>query len=393
MATASLVLATALSSAAHAEGGKEIKFAVTMPMTGIAAFQGEGARKAVALAFDEINGEDYFGDGTKLTASFFDTAARPDIGVRALQQAITTQGVQFVMTGYSSVTAAQAPVAARSKVVLVNVGAASPTLSAINPWEFNAIPLTHLQVPILLRDVIKTMGKKRIGLIYRDDDLGRGVKAVFEKSVKGLGGTLSAEESYLPGTSDFRGQLARLKISRPDTVYAASVATEIGTIIGQASSLGLRPLWMSYGAYEHKATWQLGGEASNGGVYSNISYYGADLKPTPEYARMVKAWKAKYGEKETVDYAEAQDYLGAFLFADVIKILKDQKKPITSDNMRDVMLHSHFKTIAGSMVFDKDHDAITNIALYRLEGKTGKVFKVYLPDDVLAINASVLDKH
>lgn len=384
-AAASLVLA----GAAPAD---EVKFAVTMPMTGIAAFQGEGARKAVAIALKEINDGDYIGGGTRLSASFFDTAARPDVGARALQQAITTEGVPFVITGYSSVSAAQAPIAERSKVVLVNVGAAGPNLSGINPWLFNAIPLTHLQVPVLLQQVVEEMGKKRVGLLYRDDDLGRGVKAVFEPAVKVLGGELVAEESYLPGTSDFRGQLARLRIGRPDTIYAASVATEIGTIIGQGASLGLRPLWMSYGAYEHKATVELGGAAASGGIYSNISYYGTDLKPTPDYVRLVAAWKAAYGQDETVDYAEAQDYLGTYLFADIVKQLRAEHKEITAENIRAVMLTGRFKSIAGELVFDKDRDAITNIALYRLNGAKSEVFKVYTPDEVLKINAAVLGK-
>lgn len=383
---AALVLATAQASA---QAKDKFRFAVTFPLTGIAASQGEAATKAVKIALQEINDHDYIG-GVELVPFILDSEAKPDVGVRALEQAITVNGTGYVITGYSSVSAAQAPVAERSHVVLVNVGGASPVLSNLSPWFFNAIPLTHLQIPILLEEVIDVQKKKKIALLYRDDDLGRGIHSLYAQAAQALGGQVVAEESYLPGTNDFRRQLARIRAGSPDMVYIAGVATEIGSVIGQGASLGLRPLWTSYGAYNHKATIELGKDAADGGIYTNPANFGPDLKNLPRYAQMVSAWQQAYGSTSDLDYIAGQIYLGVYVLADTLKALKASGKALTPENIRDAMRTTRYDTVTGPMTFDKHQDALTSIAIYRLEKNEFKPYKVYSTDEVSAINARVV---
>ncbi|MDQ8728201.1 ABC transporter substrate-binding protein [Bradyrhizobium sp. LHD-71] len=386
------MVAAALSCAAApalAQARQKFNFAVTFPLTGIAASQGETASKAVKIALQEINDHDYIG-GVELVPFILDSEAKPDIGVRALEQAITVNGAGYVITGYSSVSAAQAPIAERSRVVLVNVGGASPVLSNLSPWFFNAIPLTHLQIPILLEEIIEVQHKKSVALLFRDDDLGRGIRSLFGASAQALGGKLVAEESYLPGTNDFRRQLARIRAGSPDMVYIAGVATEIGSIIGQAASLGLTPLWTSYGAYNHKATIELGKQAADGGIYTNPANFGANLKTLPRYEQMLSAWRTAYGSTSDLDYIAGQIYLGVYLLADTLKTLKSSGKALTPENIRDAMRTTKYETVTGPMTFDKHQDALTSIAIYRLEKSEFKPYKVYSSDDVSAINARVV---
>jgi branched-chain amino acid transport system substrate-binding protein len=274
--------------------------------------------------------------------------------------------------------------------VLVNVGGASPVLSNLSPWFFNAIPLTHLQIPILLEEVIEVQHKTSVALLFRDDDLGRGIRSLFGPAALALGGKLVAEESYLPGTTDFRRQLARIRAGSPDMVYIAGVATEIGSVIGQGASLGLTPLWTSYGAYNHKATIELGKDAANGGTYTNPANFGADLKTLPRYAQMVSAWQAAYGNVGDLDYIAGQIYLGVYLLADTLKALKATGTALTPNNIRDAMRTTKYDTVTGPMTFDKHQDALTSIAIYRLEQGQFKPLKVYSPAEVSSINAKVV---
>jgi branched-chain amino acid transport system substrate-binding protein len=387
---AGTLLGTALT-ARPVTAAETFKFGITTTLTGIAASQGEAATKAVNLAVKQLNDGHYLKD-VVLQPLFFDTQAKPDIGVAALQQAITVAGVRFVLTGYSSVSIAQAPIAERNEVVLMNQGGASPSLSHLSPWFFNAIPLTHLQVPVLLEEVIEVMKKPKLAMIYRDDDLGKGLLQIYGPTATALGGTLVGQESYLPGANDFRRQLARLRADQPDMVYIGGVATEIGAVIGQGASLGFRPLWTSYGAYNHKATIELGKDAAEGGIYTNPANIGPDLKPLPAYQAMLDAWKAAYGSTDDVDYVAGQYYLGAMLLADTLKALQDKGAPLESRNIRDTMRTMHYKTVTGDLYFNKDQDAITNIALYRLEKGEFRPFKVYTPAQVTAIMERVAKK-
>jgi len=391
LASAAALASLGWSGHAHAQAREKFQFAITFPLTGVAASQGESANKAVGIAIKEINQSNYLGD-MDLEALFIDSQAKPDIGVRALQQAISVNKVNFVITGYSGVSAAQAPVAERAEVVLVNVGGASPSLSGLSPWFFNAIPLTHLQIPILLSEVIDVMGKKNVAIIYREDDLGKGLRGIFGTMATALGGKLVAEEAFLPGTNDYRRQLARIKAANPDMVYIGGVASEVGAVIGQAASLGLKPLWTSYGAYNHKATIELGGAAAEGGVYTNATTVGADLQPLASYTALQNKWKTAFGRVDDMDYVAVQMYMGTYLLADTLKHLRAKGLRLTSKNIRDAMRTTRYNTANGDMVFDHDQDAITNIGLFRLDKGEFKAFKIYTPDQVLAANAKATKK-
>lgn len=381
---------TAVAIFAAPVGAQETvhKLAVTFPLTGIAASQGEVATKAVELAIKQINESGMLGGGAKVEAYFFDSQAKPDVGVRALQQAISVEDVPYVLTGYSGVSLAQAPIAERNERILVNVGGASPALSNLSPWYFNAIPLTHLQAPVLARYLVEELDEKKVALVYRDDDLGRGLQRVLAPAMKAFGGEVVAEEPYLPGAHDFRLQLTRVRVSNPEVVYIGGVATEVGAIIAQGTSLGLTPRWASYGAYNHKSTVELGGAAANGGVYTNPSNFGPDLKPFPAYQAMVDAWQAEYGSTDDVDYVAAQFYMGTYLYADLIARLNEAGKEVTPANMRDLLAESTFEdTVTGGLSFDEEQNAITSIAVYRLEDGKFEPVTVYTDEQVREINA------
>jgi len=388
-ASAMLLAAMCFTENAQAQAREKFRFAMTFPLTGIAGSQGEAATKAINIAVREINSRNYI-NGIELEPIFIDSQAKPDIGVRALQQAITVNNVNFVITGYSGVSAAQAPVAERAQVVLMNVGGASPSLSGLSPWFFNAIPLTHLQLPILLSEVVETQGKKSVAIIYREDDLGRGLKSIFAPIATRLGAKVVAEEAYLPGANDFRRQLARIRAGNADMVYIGGVATEVGSIIGQGASLGLRPLWTSYGAYNHKGTIDLGGPAAEGGIYTNPTTVGTDLKPLPSYVALQNSWRAAFGKIDDMDYVATQMYAGTYILADTLKALRAKGQRVTAQALRDTMKTLRYETINGDMVFDDRQDAITNIGVFRLEKGEFKAFKVYTPDQVQAINKRVM---
>lgn len=376
----------ALGLASGAAQAETHKIAVTFPLTGIAASQGEVATKAVNLAVKEVNESGMLGED-KLEAFFYDSQAKPDAGVRALQQAISIEDVPYILTGYSGVSRAQAPVAERSERVLVNVGGASPALSDLSPWFFNAIPLTHLQAPVLARYLVEELGVTKVAHIYRDDDLGRGLQGVLPHAMEAFGGELVAAETFLPGANDFRLQLARIRGAQPEAVYIGGVATEVGAIIAQATSLGLTPRWASYGAYNHASTVELGGEAANGGVYTNPSNFGPDLEPFPAYQAMVDAWAEEYGSADEVDYVGAQFYMGTRLYAETIRQLKEAGKEVTPQTIRDHLETTEFpETVTGGMSFDEEHNALTSIAIYQLnEGKFEPV-RVYTDEEVREVN-------
>ncbi|QDZ01322.1 amino acid ABC transporter substrate-binding protein [Nitratireductor mangrovi] len=388
LAVVGAVFAATMAVASLAAAQETVhKIAITFPLTGIAASQGEVASKAVNLAVKEINESGMLGEGARMEPFFFDSQAKPDVGVRALQQAISIEDVPYALTGYSGVSLAQAPVAERNERLLVNVGGASPALSDLSPWFFNAIPLTHLQAPVLARYLAEELGEEKVALIYRDDDLGRGIQQVLAPAMEAFGGDVVAEESFLPGAHDFRLQLSRIRAANPDVVYIGGVATEVGAIIAQGTSLGLTPRWASYGAYNHKSTIELGGEAANGGVYTNPSNFGPDLEPFPAYQKMREAWEAEYGSTDDLDYVASQFYMGTRLYAELIKRLKEAGQDVTPANMRDLMDDAVFEdTVTGGMSFDEERNAITSIAIYHLKDGKFAPITVYTAGQVREIN-------
>ena len=105
----------------------------------------------------------------KLVIQFEDSQATPQQGVVAMNKLVNVEKVPFVLSAFTGVSKAIAPVGDRAKVVSVNGGGIGPDLAELGDYFWNVIPLVNLEIRVMAPYLVQERGFKKIALIYVDD--------------------------------------------------------------------------------------------------------------------------------------------------------------------------------------------------------------------------------
>ena len=108
----------------------------------------------------------------KLVIQFEDSQATPQQGVVAMTKLVNVEKVPFVLSAFTGVSKAIAPVGDKAKVVSVNGGGIGPDLAELGDYFWNVIPLVNLEIRVMAPYLVQERGFKKIALIYVDDPAG-----------------------------------------------------------------------------------------------------------------------------------------------------------------------------------------------------------------------------
>src|SRR5258708_37639776 len=103
-------------------------------------------------------------------------------------------------------------------VVLISPAASSPALSGISPYVFRVCPSALQHGPQLARFAWEGLGARRVGIIYVNNDYGRGVRRTFMAEFARLGGTVLEADPYVATTPSLEPYLSHIRRARPDAL-------------------------------------------------------------------------------------------------------------------------------------------------------------------------------
>ena len=92
----------------------------------------------------------------------------------------------------------------------------------------------------LARYAKKVCDFKKIAIFYEVNDYAMGLKDAFVRQAKKLGLRVIGAEAYMAETIDFKAQLTKFKIMRPDAIFIPGYAPQATLLISQARSLGIK---------------------------------------------------------------------------------------------------------------------------------------------------------
>lgn len=194
------LIGAALSFAACARDRGPILIAVAGPFS---QPRGVSLQRAAQLAADEINASGGV-RGRPITLVFADDSASEDAAVRVAQAIHDDPAVVAVvghLTSGTSIAAARVYGSGVNPVVMVSPSASSPDLSGLSPYVFRVCPTDLSHGPQLARYARQRLGARRAGVIYINNDYGRGVRRSFVAEFTRSGGVVVAEDPYLPSTA------------------------------------------------------------------------------------------------------------------------------------------------------------------------------------------------
>lgn len=261
----------------------DIVIGAILPLTGPAAPIGIEEQQGVQFAVDRANAAGGV-DGRPIRVVFEDSQGKPDQAVLAFNRMVDLHDVPAILTAFSSVSIAIAPLATRKEVLVVNPAAQTDKLENASPYLINTIPLVKDEAAVLVKFVEGKLGKTA-AIIYENAAAGIDGRDDFKKPFEAAGGTIVAEEPVEFGQTNYRATLLKVAASKPDFVYIAitqghdAFADQVGQVAGFPIAVGntfSRPFF---------------GHASTKGWYQTAIQSGA----APETE---EAFKKQFGTKD-----------------------------------------------------------------------------------------------
>jgi branched-chain amino acid transport system substrate-binding protein len=337
LVTTMLLLATSFAHMATA--AEEVTLGALLPLTGPAAPVGIAEQRGVQFAVARANGKGGI-QGRQVKVFYEDSQGKPDQGMLAFNRLVDLHHVPVSLTAFSSVSLAIAPVATRTKVVVVNPAAQSSRLENASPYLFNTLPMVKDEAIVLAKFVVEKLGKKTAALIYENAAAGIDGRDDFKKAFVALGGKVLAEEPVEFGQTNYRPVLLKVASTRPEFVYISitqghdAFAEQVGQVENFPLGVGntfSRPFF---------------------GYASTLGWYQTEIRSEippaidAEYAKMFPTGTSQYEDRKTVMGFFEKEYFNATnVVLTAIDRVLSEKGALTGEALRKAIFD--IKTFEG----------------------------------------------
>ena len=308
--------------------------------------------RAARLAVNEINARGRV-RGRALELRIADDSGNEDRAVRIASELYADPAVVAVvghLTSITSIAAARIYGSGANPVVMISPSASSPDLSGISPYVFRVCPSDLQHGPELARFAYRTLGARRAGVIYINNDYGRGVRSTFAAEFVRLGGSVLEADPAVPTTPSLEPYLSRLRrAGGVDFLLLATERPEAELALREMGALGLR--WPV-----------LGGDALTGieadgslaeGVYISSAYL-PDRRDERNAAFVADYARAYEGQRPDHRGAGAYDIL--LLLARAIDGAGADRRAIRDYLAQVGHEKAPFDGVTGTLAFDANGD-------------------------------------
>lgn len=362
----SALLACSLSAHAQAPAKEPLKFGLAMPLSGSQALFGADQVKAAQWAVQDINDKGGV-DGHPLEMVLLDTQADPRQGINAVNRLINVDKVPVFGTAWSAVVKAVAPVANRSKVLELSVGANSPEIAKLGDFVYTTYPLADVDVRAQARYAFNTLKKAKAAVLYIHNDSGVEGARVYRDAFEQAGGKVVAYEAYDAQATDYTGAILKVRSANPDIIHIQGLVSDLPQVVSQLRQLGLTQPLSTYSAgYNPKVIEQLG-SAAEGLIVSALA---PSAEQKPEVAKFVARWQET--EKRVPNGLPYTQYLYdmPYLISALYDHLLKAGKPLTGDNMQKALIEigKVELPLTGLLEITKDHRVNKPVYLYEVKG-------------------------
>ncbi|MGC3953500.1 MAG: branched-chain amino acid ABC transporter substrate-binding protein [Propionicimonas sp.] len=343
------------------------------PITGGLSALGLGMKNSAQLAVDLANKSNAI-PGWKLEFVPMDDEAKPDTGANAATSlAADPQVVGVVGTLNSGVAQSVIPILDAAHIVQISPANTNPTLTQgadpANPKRPNAnyfrtATTDAIQGPAAAKYLFEA-GFKKVAVVHNKGTYGQGLAEAFADAFTKLGGTVTARESFTPGTEDLSTVVTTIKQGSPDAVYFGgeypnSKDTGGGArLSNQMKANGLNvPLMGGDGIFDPEYI-NLAGKAANGDLATSVGAPPTDLPSAADFLK----------EYEAANFPEPYAAYGAMSFDAANAIIEGLKVSLAdapdAKSAREATIEAvqkaDFQGASGQVKFDEFGDTITRV--------------------------------
>jgi branched-chain amino acid transport system substrate-binding protein len=350
-------------------GADSIYIGVSAPLTGNYAEYGQNWKKAMDLGLGWINAAGGV-NGRPIELIYTDSKSDPKESAAVAQKYVSDKRIVATMGDFTSTACMSAqPIYDRGGLVQLSPTASHPKFAPGSIWSFGIIGTQAGEGPFMANYAVKILGKKKIAVLYINNDWGIATKDYFVNAAKEMGAEILAIEAFFEADKDFTGVLTKLRGVKPELLYIPSMYNEMALIAKQREKLGwMDVLIMGPGSLYSPKLLEIGGASVNG-LYTSAVFFPKD--PRPEVQKFVKGFEEKYKSAPNMFAAIAYD--GINLMAEVLRKAGTDRKAIRDELEKT----KNFPGVTGKITFterrdvikDYRHLVIKNVEFTLYEGK------------------------
>lgn len=272
----------------------EIKIGTQDDLSGPIVFWGQPMRNGKIMRIDEQNAKGGV-HGRKIVLIGEDNGYDPKKGVLAAQKLIQQDQV-FAMVGTLGTPIAMAtmPIVLEAGVPHMYPGTNHRAMyEPFHKLKFSmAAPYDH-QMRVAVQYMIEKQGKKKLAIMYQDDEFGKELREAAEAQAKASKIEVVAVTSYKRGDTSFSSQVARMRQAEPDFIVAGTVVRETAGLGLELKKLGWKVDVLTSAAACNPGTTAIGKDAVEG-FFIQCQYVPFDAADAPE---PLKAWMKRYQDR------------------------------------------------------------------------------------------------
>lgn len=282
--------------------------------------------------------------------------------------------VKYLIAGAcSSEYLAAAPIAQQKQVISFSGSATSPKISELGKYVFRTTPSDALAGKAAAAYARKGWEAKTAAVIWEDSEYPQALRSVFVEEFSRLGGTITVDESFDTGATDFSDIVAKLRKNPSDVIY----------ILPQTPTPGI--LLVSAIQQAHVSSKLLTAEvllirdtvAKQGNLLEGVT--GLELlfdEARPKTSAFFRGYKQEYG----LDVTDPAYMAG---FYDILYLIRQAHQAAADDP--DTVSQRLYDTkdwegALGKITFDSNGDPNLSFAIRTITNGEAKLVDQYTPE-------------
>ncbi len=330
----------------------EIKLGFLGAKTGAVANYGIPGEKGMKMAIEELNAKGGV-LGKNLVGLYEDNKGESADIANITTKYITVDKVTaLVGDPCTGLTKVAADIAQKNQVVIFSAGATGTGVVEIGDFVYRNTMLDSIAVPTVVDWMIKTKGWKNIAIITSlNNGYSTALTPVFKDAIVKQGGNIVLEDSINDKETDFTAQVTKIKNAKADVLVFTGYYQEAALIMNEAKKQNVDISLIGGDGLYGQDLYKLGGSAVEEKV---IFYCGFSTdQPSPETAKFIQDYKAKYGEDP--DMFSAQYYDAVMILA---KAMTDSNSTDPKVFKNELAKLKDYKGVSGNTTIGADREPV-----------------------------------
>jgi len=219
-----------------ARAAEPYEIQVLLPLTGGAAFLGQGEQTTLGIVEKVVNASGGI-HGAKLKVDYVDSQGNPGLSVGLTRQLLASN-VVAITTCFPAVALAQEPLTAKAKTALL--GPCLNENAQLNlPGFYNLTPTTDQERQAMLQYMYAKNGIRNVAILS-ETATSPASNQLMINEWKSLTGQAPALQTIATGSTDATPQLTKLLQSKPDALYVLVNGTLGDTVAKDLAALNVK---------------------------------------------------------------------------------------------------------------------------------------------------------